>query len=87
MNTAAYARPFSLVNSQEFRGVQHTRRSNGAPVEAYDVVGRRETSGGGPRCSDVNQGVLSARECPCLVHDAIGFGVGVLALVGRDRLR
>lgn len=43
----------TLANNNEFRGVQHTRRSNGAPVETYDVVGQRTTSAGGPRCSDI----------------------------------
>ncbi len=43
----------TLVNGNEFRGVQHTRRSNGAPVETYDVVGRRTPGGGAPVCSDI----------------------------------
>ncbi len=43
----------TLVTDNEFRGVQHTRRANGAPIETYDVVGQRRSSGGGPVCSDI----------------------------------
>lgn len=43
----------TLVSDNQFRGVQHTRRFTGAPVETYDVVGRRLSTGGAPRCSDI----------------------------------